>query len=63
MKKPGNWHKPHWDPQFIYWELVKACYLLHRYQVRDGVGIYDPETGEIWANPTFDEVVSLIIGG
>ena len=61
MQKPGNWHKPSWDPQFIYWELVKACCLLRGYQVQDGVGIYDPHTGEVWTNPTLDEVVALII--
>ena len=62
MRKPGNWHEPKWDPQFIYWELVKACCLLHGYAVKDSVGIYDPQTGEIWTNPTLDEVVGLIIG-
>ena len=45
MQRPGNWHKPNWDPQFIYWELVKACCLLHGYRVKDGVGIYDPQDG------------------
>ena len=62
MRKPGNWHEPRWDPQFIYWELVKACRLLHRYEVIDDVGIADPRTGEVWTNPTLDEVVHLITG-
>ena len=62
MRKPGNWHKPRWDPQFIYWELVKACCLLHGYAVRHSLGIYDPRTGEVWTNPTLSEVVRLIIG-
>ena len=62
MQKPGNWTKASWDPQFIYWELVKACCLLHGYQVMDAVGIVDPETGEVWTNPTLDEVISLITG-
>ena len=62
MQRPGNWYKASWDPQFIYWELVKACCLLHGYQVKDGVGIYDPQTGEVWTNPTRHELVSLIIG-
>ena len=60
MQRPGNWHKPSWDPQFIYWELVKACCLLHGYRVKDGVGIYDPQTGEVWPNPTLHEVIRLI---
>ena len=42
MRKPGKWHKPSWDPQFIYWELVKACCLLHGYEIIDDVGIADP---------------------
>ena len=62
MKQPGNWYKATWDPKFIYWELVKACCLLHGYQVKDGLGIYHPQTGEIWPNPSLNEVVSLIIG-
>ena len=62
MKQPGNWYKPTWDPQFIYWELVEACCLLHGYEVKDGLGIYHPQTGEIWPNPSLNEVVSLIIG-
>ena len=62
MGRPGNWHKPSWDPQFIYWELVKACCLLHGYEVRDDVGISDPQTGEVWPNPTLHEVISLITG-
>ena len=62
MRQPGNWHKSSWDPQFIYWELVKASCLLHGYQVKEGVDIYDPQTGEIWQNPTQDEVIALIIG-
>ena len=61
MRKPGNWHEPRWDPHFIYWELVKACRLLHGYEVIDDVGIADPRTGEVWTNPTLDEVVHLII--
>ena len=60
MGRPGNWHKPSWDPQFIYWELVKACRLLHGYRVKDGLGIYDPQTGEVWPNPTLHELVRLI---
>ena len=60
MERPGNWYKASWDPQFIYWELVKACCLLHGYQVKDGVGIYDPQTGEVWPNPSLHELVSLI---
>ena len=62
MQRPGNWHKPNWDPQFIYWELVKACCLLHGYEVRDGIGIYNPQTGEVWPNPTLHELLSLITG-
>ena len=62
MEQPGNWYKASWDPKFIYWELVKACCLLHGYEVRDGVGIYDPQTGEVWTNPTRHELVSLITG-
>ena len=62
MERPGNWHKPAWDPQFIYWELVKACRLLHGFQLRDGVGIYDPSTGEVWENPTLPQLASLVIG-
>jgi len=31
-------------------------------KVKADVGIYDPETGEIWSNPSFNELVSLIIG-
>ena len=62
MRQPGNWHKPNWDPQFIYWELVKACCLLHGYQVKEGVGIYNPQTGQIWTNPTQDQVLALITG-
>ena len=60
MEKPGNWHKASWDPQFRYWELVKICRLKHGYKVKEGVGIYDPETGEIWSNPSFNDLVSLI---
>ena len=45
MEKPGNWHKACWDPQFRYWELIKICRLKHGYQVKDGVGIYDPADG------------------
>ena len=62
MKPPGNWYKASWDPQFIYWELVKACCLLHGYQVKDGVEIYDPQTGEVWRNPTVHDLVCLITG-
>ena len=62
MGRPGNWHKPSWDPQFIYWELVKACCLLHGYQVKDGIGLYNPQTGEVWPNPTLHELISLITG-
>lgn len=62
MIRPGNWHKASWDPQFIYWELVKACSLLHGYAVIDDIGIADPQTGEIWTNPTLDELVWLITG-
>ena len=62
MKQPGNWHKPSWDPQFIYWELVKACFLLHGYRVKDGIGLYNPQTGEVWPNPTLHELISLITG-
>ena len=62
MKKPGNWHKPSWDPQFIYWELVKACCLLHGYEVIDDIGIADPRTGEVWTNPTLASLVRLISG-
>ena len=60
MQKPGNWIKSSWDPQFIYWELIKACCLLHDYDVTDDVGIYDPQTGEVWTNPTLDELIDLI---
>ena len=60
MEKPGNWHKASWDPQFRYWELVKICRLKHGYKVKEGVGIYDPKTGEIWSNPSFNDLVSLI---
>ena len=62
MRKPGNWHKPSWDPQFIYWELVKACCLLHGYEVIDDIGITDPQTGEVWPNPTLEDLVRLISG-
>ena len=62
MGRPGNWHKASWDPQFIYWELVKACFLLHGYQVKDGIGLYNPQTGEVWPNPTLHELIRLIIG-
>ena len=62
MGRPGNWHKPSWDPQFIYWELVKACFLLHGYRVKDGIGLFDPQTGEVWPNPTLHELVRLITG-
>ena len=62
MKKPGNWYKASWDPQFIYWELVKACRLLHGYSVKDGIGLFDPQTGEVWPNPSLHELIRLIIG-
>ena len=62
MRKPGNWHKPSWDPQFIYWELVKACCLLHGYKVINDIGIADPQTGEVWTNPTLEDLVRLISG-
>ena len=62
MRKPGNWHKPRWDPQFVYWELVKACCLLHGYEVKLDIGIHDPRTGEVWTNPTLEDVIGLIIG-
>ena len=62
MEQPGNWYKPGWDPQFIYWELVKACCILHGYEVKQGVGIHDPRTSEIWTNPTLYELVGLITG-
>lgn len=61
MKKPGNWHESSWDPHFIYWELIKACRLLHGYEVIDGIGITNPRTGEVWTNPTVDELVKLIV--
>ena len=62
MQRPGNWHKPSWDPQFIYWELVKAYFLLHGYRVKDGIGLYNPQTGEVWPNPTLHELISRITG-
>ena len=62
MKKPGNWHKPSWDPQFLYWEMVKACCLLHGYEVIDDIGLSDPQTGEVWTNPTLEDLGSLITG-
>ena len=62
MKTPGNWHKASWDPQFRYWELIKICQLKHGYEVEKGVGIHDPKTGEIWSNPSFTFLVSLITG-
>ena len=62
MEKPGNWQKTSWDPQFLYWELVKACRLKHGYEVKEGVGIYHPTTGEIWRNPSLNDLVSLITG-
>ena len=62
MEKPGNWRRANWNPQFRYWELIKACWLNQGYQVKEGVGVYDPETGEIWVNPSFDDLVRLIIG-
>lgn len=62
MEKPGKWHKASWDPQFRYWELVKVCHIKHGYQVKAGVGIYNPETGEIWRNPSLNDLVGLIIG-
>ena len=62
MEKPGNWHKASWDPQFRYWELVKICRLKHGYKVKEGVGIYDLETGKNWSNPSFKDLVCLITG-
>lgn len=62
MEPTGNWHNANWDPQCNYWELVKACCPLHGYEVKDGVGIYDPQTGEIWTNPTLEDVISPITG-
>jgi len=62
MEKPGNWTKASWDPQFIYWELVKACCLLHGYEVIENVGILDPQTGEVWTDPTLDDLLGLITG-
>ena len=62
MEKPGKWRKASWDPQFRYWQLIRICRLKHGYQVKEGVGIYDPETGEIWRNPSFDDLVRLITG-
>ena len=62
MEKPGKWRQASWDPQFRYWELIKICRLKYGCKVKEGVGIYDPETGEIWSNPSFNELVSLIIG-
>ena len=62
MKQPRNWYKASWDPQFIYWELVKACFLLHGYRVKDGIGLFDPQTGEVWPNPTLHKLISLITG-
>ncbi len=61
MEKPGKWQKASWDPQFRYWELIKVCRLKHGYQVKEGVGIYDPVSGEIWENPSFDNLVRLIL--
>ena len=61
MEKPGKWQKASWDPQFRYWELIKVCRLKHGYQVKEGVGIYDPESKEIWVNPSFDDLVRLIL--
>ena len=62
MEKPGNWRKASWDPQFRYWELVKICRFKRGYEVKEGVGIYDPDTSEIWLNPSFSCLVSLITG-
>ena len=62
MEKPGNWQKASWDSQFLYWELVKTCRLKHGYEVKEGVGIYDPKTGEIWRNPSLNDLVNLITG-
>lgn len=62
MEKPGKWRKASWDPQFRYWELIKICRLKHGYEVEEDVGIYDPKTGDIWRNPSFNCLVSLITG-
>ena len=62
MRKPGNWHKSSWDPQFIFWEMIKACCLLHGYEVIDDIGLSDPQTGEVWTNPTLQDLVRLITG-
>ena len=52
-----------YSPAFSsYWELVKACFLLHGYRVKDGIGLFDPQTGEVWPNPTLHELVRLITG-
>ena len=61
MEKPGKWQKASWDPQFRYWELIKVCRLKHGYQVKEDVGIYDPESKEIWTNPSSDDLVRLIV--
>ncbi len=62
MEKPGKWQKASWDPQFRYWELIKICRLKHGYQVKEGVGVHNPDTREIWTNPSFDDLVRLILG-
>ena len=46
MRQPGNWHEPCWDPQFIYWESVKAACFLYGYEVIDDIGIAHAKTGE-----------------
>ena len=61
MARPGNWHKASWDPQFIYWELMKACCRLHNYEILDGIGLNNPQSGEVWTNPSADELLGLII--
>ncbi len=45
--------------RFTRGELVKACCLLHEYKMKEGVGIYDPRTGEIWTNPTLADFLGL----
>ena len=62
MEKPGNWHKPNWDPQFIYWERGQGLLPLAWIPGKDGVGICDLATGEVWQNPTLHELLCLIAG-
>lgn len=35
---------------------------MHGYEVLDAIGIVNPETGEVWTNPTLDELIGLITG-